>query len=350
MAEHAMKTIPPLIVAFFAISAAVHASGPPPNVAIACADDLGYGDLSAYGATRFASTPGERAPSVLPGDARLIVEPRRTTLASVLKRAGYHTGVVGRWHLSLGDGRIDWNGDIRPGPGEIGFDESFLVPATGDRVPCVYVEKGRVVGLDPKDPIEVSYDHAVGDEPTGKAHPELLKMHPSHGHDMAIVNRISGPLRGGKYSAFEAGTRVPMIVRWPGRVKPGVSDALVGQVDLVASSAALTGQALARQDAPDSVDVLGALLGDSRTGRDSFVEQAGALSLVSGRWKLISPHEGRKVNPETNTELGNDPQPQLYDLSVDLGERRNVTGEHPEVVRELTERLARIRHDGRSRP
>jgi arylsulfatase A-like enzyme len=163
-------------------------------------------------------------------------------------------------------------------------------------------------------------------------------------------HRPSGPLRGGKYSAFDGGTRVPMIVRWPGRVKPGVSDALVGQVDFLASFAALAGQALTREDAPDSFDVLGALLGTSPTGRDELVEQAGPLSLISGRWKLISPHEGRKVHPETMIELGNDPQPQLYDLSVDLGEQRNVAGEHPEVVRDLTARLARIRQDGRSRP
>jgi arylsulfatase A-like enzyme len=503
-----MKMFLLLVAAFLATSRGAAAGEPPPNVVLIYADDLGYGDVSAYGATRFRTphvdrlaaqglrltnahaaaatcTPsryammtGEyawrrRGTGVLPGDARLIVAPERTTLASMMKRAGYRTGVVGKWHLGLGDGPIDWNREIRPGPREIGFDESFLVPATGDRVPCVYVENGRVRGLDPKDPIEVSYDHPVGDEPTGKAHPALLKMHPSHGHDMTIVNgisrigwmsggraarwvdedmadvltaratdfierhrdgpfflyyathdihvprvpharfagrsglgprgdvilqldwatgqvletldrlkladrtlviftsdngpvvddgyrdeaveklgghRSSGPLRGGKYSAFDGGTRVPMIVRWPGRVKPGVSDALVGQVDFLASFAALSGQTLARDDAPDSLDVLGALLGTSPTGRGELVEQAGALSLIAGRWKLISPHEGRRVNPETNTELGNDPQPQLYDLSVDLGEKRNVAGEHPEVLRDLTARLDRIRQDGRSRP
>jgi len=80
------------------------------------------------------------------------------------------------------------------------------------------------------------------------------------------------------------------------------------------------------------------------------VEQGGALSLIAGRWKLISPREGPKVHHETAIELGNDPQPQLYDLSVDLGERQNVAAKHPEVVRELSARLARIREDGRSRP
>ncbi len=182
-----MRTILPLVAALLATAAGAHAGESLPNVVIVYADDLGYGDLSAYGATRFQTpridrlaaqglrltnahaaaatcTPsryamltGEYAwrrkgTGVLPGDARLIVEPGRTTLASVMKRAGYRTGVVGKWHLGLGDGRIDWNGDIRPGPREIGFDESFLVPATGDRVPCVYVENGRVRGARPEGP------------------------------------------------------------------------------------------------------------------------------------------------------------------------------------------------------
>jgi arylsulfatase A-like enzyme len=495
-----------LAAAALALPHAVSAS-PPPNVVLIYADDLGYGDVSSYGATRFRTpridslaeqglrltnayssaatcTPsryamltGEYAwrrkgTGVLPGDARMIIEPGRTTLASLLKRGGHATGVVGKWHLGLGDGRVDWNGEIRPGPREIGFDESFLIPATGDRVPCVYVENGRVVGLDAKDPIEVSYGDPIGDEPTGKAHPELLKMHPSHGHDQTIVNGISrigymkggraarwvdedmadvitararaflerhrgepfflyyathdihvprvphsrfagrsglgprgdvilqldwatgeildtldrlglaertlvlftsdngpvvddgyrddaveklgahrpaGPLRGGKYSAFEGGTRVPFLVRWPGRVTPGVSDALVSQVDLLASFASLTGQALAAGDGPDSVDVMPALLGDSKAGRDHLVEQAGTLSVRSGRWKLIAPGDGPAFARNTSTELGNDPQPQLYDLSVDVGERRNVAAEHPELVRELTERLERIRTNGRPR-
>jgi arylsulfatase A-like enzyme len=162
-------------------------------------------------------------------------------------------------------------------------------------------------------------------------------------------HRPGGPLRGGKYSAFEGGTRVPMIVRWPGRVKPGVSDALVGQVDLLASFAALAGQALAHEDAPDSLDLMGALLGLSPKGRHQLVEQAGGLSLITPRWKLISPSQGRKVNTETNTELGNDPQPQLYDLSADLGEERNVAPAHPDVVKDLAARLERIRQEGRSR-
>jgi arylsulfatase A-like enzyme len=480
-----------------------------PNIVLIYADDLGYGDISAYGATRVRTpnidrlagrgvrftnahcssatcTPSrytlltgqyawrEKGTEILPGDAPLIIRPGRPTIASMLQRQGYKTGVVGKWHLGLGAGNIDWNGDIKPGPLEIGFNYSFLIPATGDRVPCVFVENHRVVNLDPKDPIRVSYEHPIDGEPTGRTHPEMLKMHPSHGHDQAIVNGVSrigymtggksalwvdeqisdtltskavafiernqrnpfflyfathdihvprlpnprfvgktpmgprgdaiveldwsvgrildtldrlklagdtlvifssdngpvvddgyrdqaveklgshkpaGPLRGGKYSNFDGGTRVPMIVSWPGHVKPDTeSKALFSQVDLYASLAALTGAKLESDAAPDSLDQHRALLGETTEGREYAVEHAGALALIEGDWKYIEPGAGPRINRNTNTELGNAPQPQLYDLSKDLGERDNLAARQPERAARMKARLDQIRAAKRTRP
>ena len=129
----------------------------------------------------------------------------------------------------------------------------------------------------------------------------------------------------------------------PARVKPGASDALVSQVDFLASFAALTKQPLAGARAPDSVDTLAAFLGTSRTGRTDLIEQAGGQALRSGSWKYIEASKRPKRNEQTNTELGNDTVPQLYDLSRDPGERQNLADTRPEKVKELQERLDAIR-------
>lgn len=494
----------------FASAAAAQTPAAKPNIIVILADDLGYGDTGPYGATKVKTPNLERLAArsqlftnaycssatctptryslltgryafrkegsgVLPGDAPLLITPGQPTIASVLKGGGYTTGVVGKWHLGLGNGNVDWNGVIKPGPAEIGFDYSFLMPATADRTPCVYTENDRVVGLDPKDPITVRYDKPIPGEPTGAENPGMLRWHPSHGHDMAIVNGISrigymkgghaarwmdegiadtitrkatnfvdahankekpfflyfatadihvprapnprfvgksecgircdaavqldwsvgqileaidrndiaantlliftsdngaviddgyedgafedlnghlasGPLRGGKYSIYEGGTRVPFIVHWPGRVKPGVSEAIVSQVDLLASFAALAGISIPAEAGPDSLNHIQTILGESNESRAHVVEHANILAIRQGRWKYI-PAGGRGSGAlywNGGTRPANGAQ-ELYDLERDLGERNNVAALHPEVTKRLGAMLEKVVKDGRTR-
>jgi arylsulfatase A-like enzyme len=165
----------------------------------------------------------------------------------------------------------------------------------------------------------------------------------------------AGPLRGGKYSFYEGGTREPFIVRWPGRVKPGVSDALIGQWDLLASFAALTGQTLATEAGPDSFNVLPALLGEFKQGRDHLVEHANRLAIRKGQWKLVSAGGAApaKAAAKAKAKAGAKAAsagPELYDLAADIGEKNNVAAQNPDVVKELTALLDQIREKGRSRP
>lgn len=474
-----------------------------PNIIIIYVDDLGYGDLSCYGATavhtphidslahgglrftnayaaastctpsRYAMLTGRYAfrndAAILPGDAPLIIETDRETLASMLKKGGYATGVVGKWHLGLGDGSPDWNTDIKPGPLEIGFDYSFLLPATADRVPTVYVENHRVVNLNPKDPIAVDYDKRVGDNPIGLEHPELLKMAADSQHSGTIVNGISrigylaggheaywkdedfasifggkakqfirehrdepfflyyslphihvprapnkkyvsttkmgprgdviaemdgmvgeilqtlkdlkldkntliifssdnGPVvddgyadkamellgnhkpagifRGGKYSAFEGGLRMPTIVRWPDQIKPGTSDAMISQVDFFASLAQLVGVRIDEpKTASDSENLLEALTGKSKQGRQVMLEESFTMAIRDGDWKYIEPVSKKTPNWLVNKkeETGLQQTPQLYNLMDDPQERHNLADQYPNKVELLAKKLKEIK-------
>ena len=380
-------------------------------------------------------------------------------MPSLLKQAGYTTGVVGKWHLGLGTtSPTDYNGEIKPGPLEIGFDYAWLLPATGDRTPCVWVENHRVVGLDPNDPIKLDYsvqrgepesfvngiprigkqtggkaalwkDDEIADLLTKKAvafiekHKEkpfflYFATHDIHvprvpaarfkgssqagvrgdviqefdgsvGEVVAALDRLklsdntllivtsdnggvldtngpdavnsgtvetnnghlhNGPLRAGKGSAYEGGTRVPFIARWPGHVQQGASDALICHVDMLATAAALTGQKLADTAGPDSFNILPALLGEKldKPCRDHLVEHGNVLALRKGPWKLVpaGPAAGKGKKGKSRGPKS----AELYNLADDISETKNVADQHPEIVKEMTALLQQVREKGRSRP
>ncbi len=483
--------------AFAAVGAARAASPSRPNVVLIYADDIGYGDLSCYGAqkvktpeidklaaegirftdghspastctpSRYAMMTGQYAfrrkggAGIASGEHGLILDPSKPSLPKMMQEAGYRCGVVGKWHLGLGKTPTNYNdAEIAPGPREVGFDYSWIIPATGDRVPCVYVENGRVVNYDPADPISLDYKvergtpesflqgiPRIGGMKGGKAalwkddemamtlaargcdFIELKKEKPfflflsTHGihaprvphakftgksecgvrgdaivefdwtvgQILACLERnkldentlviltsdnggalsegtgvvrpagmksveeennghtFNGVLRGGKGLVYEGGTRLPFITRWKGRIRPGVSHALVGQIDLFASLASLLGQELGADAAPDSQSVLPALLGTSPEGRGELVAQDNngvALALRSGKWKFIpggvkAPHaEDTKPGAPRADGLT---KAELYDLSTDLGERTNLAAQYPDFTVELAQRLEAIK-------
>ena len=406
--------------------------------------------------------PGARpGTGILPGTAALIIEPGRVTVPSLLKQAGYATGVVGKWHLGLGaQSPTDYNGEIKPGPLEIGFDYAWLLPATGDRTPCVWVENHRVVGLDPADPdqarllrparrpgvvrqrhpahrqadrrqggaLEGRRDRRRADRarpsrsssstrtsrssstsprttstcracrtpgsaaparPASAATRSTSSTGPSarcsprstgckladntlvivtsdnggvldtngpdieHGGTVETNNghAYNGPLRAGKGSAYEGGTRVPFIARWPGHIKPGVSDELICHVDMLATLAALTGQTLPADAGPDSFNVLPALLGEKtdKPCRDHLVEHGNVLAIRKGPWKLI-PAVGGGGQARRKAKAAGPGTAELYNLADDIGETKNLAAQHPEIVKEMTALLQQVRENGRSRP
>ena len=466
-------------------------TGTKPNIIIVYMDDLGYGDVSYNGATklqtpnmdamamagmrfnngyatsatctpsRYALLTGvypwrEKRAKILPGTAPLIIGAQQMTIPKMLKQQGYQTAIIGKWHLGLGNGNVNWNELVSPGPNQVGFDYSYILAATQDRVPTVYIENGYVVGRDNNDPIEVSYQKNFDGEPTGLENPELLTMKWHHGHNSSIVNGIPrigfmkggnsakwsdidmadhflngvqkfikdnkdkpfflyypmqqphvprtphprfeglselgprgdaiveadwclgelkktleeegilentliifssdngpvlndgyyddsdvkngshtpwGPYRGGKYSLFEAGTRVPFFTYWKGKIKPGVSDTMVSQLDLLSSLAQLVGSEVRTED---SLPLLELLMGQSNYGRKEMViEATSRTAFKRGDWVMIPPYDGFAVNDKVKIELGNDPEFQLYNLSNDVGQQNNLALQNPKKLQEM---------------
>ncbi|MGJ8650264.1 MAG: sulfatase family protein [Opitutaceae bacterium] len=487
---------------FLAFTVCIHAATKP-NVVIIYGDDVGYGDVGAYGSkliptpnidrlaegglrftdghcsaatctpSRYSLLTGVHGfrdgVSILAPNAPLSISTEILTLPKLFKQAGYTTGVVGKWHLGIGakGEPVNWNGDVKPGPLEIGFDSSFLLPSTNDRVPCVYLDGHRVLNLDPSDPLYVGANKPVDREgstryPDARKNKKSMTYYQStHGHNNSVINGIgrigymaggksalwddetmadvfveeakefiaankeqpfflyfasqdihvprapnprfqgatnlgyrgdamvqfdwstgeimkaleehgltentivifssdngpvyddgyadgtkvkkstkevdrghdgSGVYRGGKYQIFEGGTRVPFIVRWPAKIKPGTSDALVNQIDLIASFAALLEQELPAGEARDSRNTLSAFIGKDPKGQEYMIEESFGLALRHGDWKFIE-----FTKP---TWASKDPiRKSLYNLKDDPSETKNIIADYPEKAAAMEQRL-----------
>ena len=151
--------------------------------------------------------------------------------------------------------------------------------------------------------------------------------------------------RGGKYSAFDAGTRIPFIVRWPNGIKPGKQQALFSMIDVYASFAALLNHELPAGVAPDSRDQLNNFLGTDTIGCDYVVQQNlnNTLSIIQNNWKYIEPSDKPALEYWTKMEMGNSPKPQLYNLSTDPSEKENIAEAHPDKVKELSALLNEVK-------
>ena len=159
--------------------------------------------------------------------------------------------------------------------------------------------------------------------------------------------------RGHKADLYEGGHRVPFLVRWPAKVKPGVSPALVGQIDFLATFADITGASVPAAMAEDSVSFLPVLRGDMPEVRQGIVSQSinGSFAIRDGAWKLLlSAGSGGWSSPKPGAEEASLPSVQLYDLSKDPGERNNLQAEFPERVAAMKAELEKTIARGRSTP
>ena len=474
-----MKSIP-LILTLCALlfQAGIAYASAKPNIVIILVDDMGYGDPGCYNAQSKIATPNidrlaregmrftdAHAPGPLCHPSRYglitgcypfrtdvtvwpkqpLVAKEQVTIASLLKTQGYHTAMVGKWHLGFHEQGYDQ--PLPGGPVDCGFDNFFGLRASTDISPYFYIRGDRAVsppthhiaenhseawaptqgefwrgggiapGLNLKDVLPKLTDEACaliqaqGEKQLDARQPLLLHLAYTGPHtpwlptlefvgksgagmygdflmmvdahigrvlvalekanmtqdtlivftsdngpvwlpaDVARLGHDSaGGLRGMKGDAWEAGHRMPFIVRWPGRVKPGtVTDQTICFTDLLSTFADICGAKLPTGAGPDSFSFLPVL--ESRQPADQairgpIVMNAGissAMLIRSGEWKLINQlGSGGFSKPSSVEAKPDDPAGQLYNLRTDLAETDNLYLKHPEIVARLETEMQRI--------
>ncbi|MCK0156294.1 arylsulfatase [Cellulophaga sp. F20128] len=469
-----------------------------PNIIYVLADDLGYGDIKAFNPNGKISTPyldqlaadgikftdahtssavctptrygiltgrynwrSRLKSSVLTGASKALIPNSRTTVASFLKKNGYHTGFIGKWHLGwdwalssgdsvVGNGwnpkdfkNIDFSKPITNSPNDLGFDYAYGHSGSLDMAPYVYVENGMPTavpdtvtvdkgkytwwregptspdfvhtdvtpnlfrrsfkfikenanndkpfflylplpsphtpilpteewlgksGLNPYADFMMQIDDFMGKlvatiEEAGIAENTIVIFTSDNGcspqADFKILaekgHHPSGEYRGHKADIYEGGHRVPFIVKWPAKVKPGsTSDATICTTDLLATAADIVGGSLEDNEGEDSFSFLSLLANEPKATykREATIHSSinGSFAIRKGDYKLIlAAGSAGWSAPRPNAKEAKDlPEIQLYNLKEDVGETQNLQASHPEKVAELKQLLAKQIMDGRS--
>ena len=347
-----------------------------PNVLFIYADDLGYGDLECYDgtqvktpninrlakngirftnahATASTSTPsrysmltGEYAwrrpgTDIAAGNAGMIIRPERYTIADMFKNAGYATAAIGKWHLGLGDkaGEQDWNAPLPTALGDLGFDYSYIMAATADRVPCVFIENGQVANYDPDAPFGNFGDaYAINsrrhyyanitfiDDQVGQII-QTLKDKGMYDNALICFTADHGDMLGDHYHwrktyPYEGSAHIPYIVKWPAGISKSIPDgsSIEQPVEL-------------RDFLPTFIDIAGGSVPPDMDGRS-------LLKLIQGQQEQWRPYidmehatcysddnywaalTDGKIKYIWNFHNGSE---QLFDLREDPGETHNLS-------------------------